>query len=483
MAPGIVVVGLGPGDPGVLTREAWERLQQAEEVCLRTGEHPVVRWLPQGPRVHTFDRLYESHPDFESVYQAIVEDLLTRAGRPEGVLYAVPGDPTVGEATVVRLREEAAARGLPFRILHGVSFVEPCLALAGLAALDGLHVVDGLDLARRHHPPFPPDAPALVGQLPSRLLASDVKLVLMNQYPEEHPVLLLHAAGTAEAVREERPLHELDHSPNIGSLTALLVPALPRPSAFESFQEIVAHLRAPEGCPWDREQTHESLRSHLLEEAYETLQAIDRGDMQALQEELGDLLLQVVLQAQIATEEGAFRMADVIAGIHDKIVRRHPHVFGDLDVREVDQVLRNWEALKQAEREEAGHPAGPLDGVPLSLPALAQAAEYQARAARVGFDWPDVSGVVAKVQEELQEVAEAETPERRAAEIGDLLFAVVNYARWLEVDPEAALRQANERFRRRFARVLQAARKGGRALSDMSLQEMDSLWEAAKEQR
>lgn len=477
MTQGITVVGLGPAGPELLTREAWQVLSEAREVWLRTGRHPAAVGLPESLPVYTFDDLYEQGDDFEAVYAAIVERLLALAERPEGVLYAVPGDPGVGEATVRRLRQ---ASRFPVRIVHGVSFIEPTLASLGLDALDGLSLADALDLAGGHHPPFPPDSPALIGQIYSNLVASDVKLTLMNQYPADHPVTLVHAAGTPEQRLEPMALHEMDRSPDYGAQTALLVPPLAAPSALESFQETVAHLRAPEGCPWDREQTPQSLRPHLLEEAFETLQALDHEDVQALREELGDLLLQIVLQAQIATEGGEFTMADVIAGINAKILRRHPHVFGDLKVGGVDQVLANWEALKAAERAENGEASGLLGGVPVGLPALAQAAEIQSRVARVGFDWPAIEGVRAKVREEMQEVEAARSRDEQNAEVGDLLFAVVNYARWLKVDPEAALREANTRFRRRFGELEAAAEKQGRRISEMGPAELDRLWEAAK---
>jgi len=480
VATGITIVGLGPGDPSLLTREAWQVLSKAEEIYLRTGDHPVVEHLPSGLALQTFDSLYMELDDFEAVYSAIVAKLLDLANRPDGVVYAVPGDPTVGEATVKTLHQTAAEAGLSFKIIHGISFVEPCLALVGIDALDGLHIADALELATGHHPPFSPDSPVLIGQLYSRLVAADVKLTLMNQYPDDHPVQLIHAAGTPEAKVEALPLHAVDRSPHIGGMTALYLPPLPMESAFESFQQTVAHLRAPDGCPWDREQTHQTLRTNLLEETYEALQAIDVEDMLALREELGDLLLQIVLQTQIATEEGDFSMAEVIAGIQAKIIRRHPHVFGDVSAVSVDHVLHNWEALKAAERQAEGAGKGILDGIPLGLPALSQAAEIQERVVRVGFDWPDIDGVQAKIAEELEEVQQAADPKERASEMGDLLFAVVNYARWLGVDPEAALREANLRFRRRFSHLVAVAKAEGRDLARMTLDEMDALWEEAK---
>jgi tetrapyrrole methylase family protein/MazG family protein len=480
VSAGITVVGLGPGKEDLLTRAAWRAFEEADEIYLRTLDHPLADFLGQMASLNSFDELYEKEPDFESVYSMIVEELLLLGRRAQGVVYAVPGDPLVGEATVTALLGQAAEAGLPVVLIHGLSFIEPCLELLEYDALEGLHVCDALDLARRHHPPFPPDTPALISQLYSRLVASEVKLTLFNQYPEQHEVALVHRAGTPEAAVERLSLYQIDQVGGLGNQTALFIPSLPIESAFESFQETVAHLRAPDGCPWDREQTHSSLRMHMLEEAYEALQALDGEDMPALREELGDLLLQIVLQAQIATEEGEFTMADVVASIQAKIIHRHPHVFGDLDLEDVDQVLHNWESLKADERREQGSAQGALAGVPLSLPALAQADEVQSRAARLGFDWETIEGVVDKVREEFDEVAAAAQIQEKEAEIGDLLFAIVNYARWLGVEAEAALRTANVRFRERFHRMELSASLHGQSLAEMSLDELEGLWQQAK---
>jgi tetrapyrrole methylase family protein/MazG family protein len=476
--PALHIVGLGPGSPSLLTEQARQVLASAREVLLRTM-HPAVEAIPPSIPVRTFDPLYESAESFEQVYRQIVEEVLRCAREGAGVVYAVPGDPVIGETTVTELLRQAPGMRVQVRLVHGVSFIEPCLAALCVDGLEGLFVGDSLEIARLHHPPYPADRNALLGQLHSRLVASDVKLTLLNLYPEGHTVALLHGAGTDHVLVERLPLHAIDRSESIDSLTTLFVPALPAGHSLEAFQETVAHLRAPDGCPWDREQTHASLRPHLLEEAYEALHAIDTGDPAALREELGDLLLQIVLHAQIAIEDGEFGLADVLQGIETKIRRRHPHVFGDLEAGEVDQVLRNWEALKASERLEAGEGKGLLDGVPAGLPALAQAAEIQDRVARVGFDWPQADGARDKILEELDEIAASGTghlPE----EVGDLLFSVVNYARRLGVDPESALRTASGRFRRRFARVEALAAASGREVSAMSLEALDALWEQAK---
>lgn len=342
-----------------------------------------------------------------------------------------------------------------------------------------LILIEAADLRSAHVPPFPPDCPALLLNVDSPQLAAPLKNILRAIYPGDH--LLRLVDPLAEKIVWEGPLDALEQFSAWQAHTALYVPPLGEGTSFEAFAEIVAHLRAPNGCPWDREQTHASLRAHLLEEAYEAITAIDNNDFTDMREEFGDLLLQIVLQAQIASEEGHFNIKDVIQGIYAKIIRRHPHVFGDVQVEGVQGVLQNWEKLKEAERRNNGQSQkGLLDGVPLSLPALAQAQEYQDRAARVGFDWPEIEGVLDKIAEEIQEIKEARDGEHLAEEIGDLFFVLVNLARWKKIDAEAALRQTNAKFKRRLAYVEQQAKAQGKSLSEMSLAEMDALWDAGK---
>jgi len=243
--------------------------------------------------------------------------------------------------------------------------------------------------------------------------------------------------------------------------------------------DVVRRLRSPQGCPWDREQTHASLRATMLEEAYEVLEAIDEQSMPKLREELGDVLLQVLMQSVIADEAGEFTVGDVADAVREKLVRRHPHVFGSTVVSGADEVVRNWEALKA---EEYGRESA-LDGVQRSLPALQWAWSLQRRAANVGFDWPDVEGALEKVHEELEELRQAPTVEAREAEFGDLLFTLVNVARKLGMNPEDALRGTTGRFEARFRMMEQAARADGRTLKDLPLQELDQYWEAAKRNR
>ena len=338
-----------------------------------------------------------------------------------------------------------------------------------------LILLDAQTLSSAHVPPYPPDMPVLLTGIDSQELALHLKTVLLTTYPVNH---LVQWVG-GEEMKEER-LSEFvgcDFSENL----CLYVPELGEGTSFESFAEIVAHLRAPDGCPWDKEQTHETLRKHLLEESYEAISAIDSGDFGDMREEFGDLLLQIVLHAQIASEEEQFNVNQVVQGIYSKIVRRHPHVFGDVELSDVDGVLTNWEKLKEKERKDNGQSKkGLLDGVPLALPSLEQAQEYQDRAARVGFDWPEIEGVLEKIAEEIEEVKQANNEKELASELGDLFFALVNLARWKKVDSESALRGTNMKFKKRFGYVEQGAKKQGRELSELSLDEMESLWQEAK---
>lgn len=479
---GIVILGLGPGEDRHLTREAWEWLSRIDRVYLRTRHHPLVNNLPRGLEIVSFDYFYETKDTFEAVYEAIVEEILQLGRQPKGVTYAVPGHPFVAEATAPEILRRAAQEGIPVRIIEGMSFLEPVFSALQIDPFPRLVLLDALEMGRLHTPGYASDMPALITQIYNQITASAVKLALNAVFPDEFRVRLVHAAGTRQQIVEDLMLYEIDRSPHLGLMTALYVPALGTDTSLEAFQEVVARLRAPDGCPWDREQTHLTLRKYLLEEAYEAIEALDKEDAAALREELGDLLLQIILHAQIAVEEGEFTLAEVIQGIHRKIVRRHPHVFGAVKVSGVEGVLRNWQKLKEEERALNGQeqPMSILDGIPLSLPALSQAQEIQSRAARVGFDWSEIQPVLDKVFEEINEVQTAKDEGEREKEMGDLLFAVVNLARWYKVDAESALRAANRRFRQRFAHIEARARQAGRDLTSMSLEEMDRWWDEAK---
>jgi tetrapyrrole methylase family protein / MazG family protein len=535
----ITILGLGPGDASLLTRAAWDLLQTTRVLYLRTAIHPTVDALPAGIELHTFDALYESAEDFGALYERIAADLVERAQGGEELVYAVPGHPLVAEATTRRLLALARARGIPTRIIAGLSFVEPVCAALELDPLEhGLQLIDALDFViAENRPesvvpgwlsvaegderqttdderrttdrawseiqgigpytppllPFPltPTRPALICQIYNRQVAAHVKLSLMERYPAEHPITLVRAAGVgAQEHRWQAPLHELDHQRDLDHLTCAYLPALAPLADLRGSEGIVAvftRLLGPGGCPWDREQTHQSLRSALLEEAHEVLEALDADDMEALAEELGDLLGHIVSHSEMARQAGLFDLGSVYEGIATKLIRRHPHVFGTIDVAGSDEVLRNWDAIKQAERAAKGQAQrGALDGIPAGLPALATAQELTRKAAKHAFDWPELRLMWGKLHEEIDELHEAtessgdDRARRVQEELGDVLFAASNLARWLHVDAESALRLACAKFRKRFTYVEQQAQQQGRAMSEMRIDELLAFWKQAK---
>jgi len=468
----------------MLTRQAWDILSQSEIVYLRTNIHPTVAHLPASVELRSFDQVYEQVTDFAGVYTSIVDQIMTLLSTHD-VVYAVPGDPFIAEGTVTLLMAACKSKNTAVEVIHGISFVEPTLRLLEIDGITGLQLIDALDIAAGHHPEINPDHGALIAQLFNQRVASDVKLTLMNQYPDDHAVNIVHGAGTPDQRVEKLLLYEIDRA-SLSHLSTLYVPPLSPEavSSFEGFQETIAHLRAPDGCPWDREQTHLSLRSYLVEETYEVLDAIESENPDRLAEELGDLLLQVVLHSQIAVDEGEFTLSQVIQRIDAKIKRRHPHVWGGVDVHNsASQVETNWETIKAQERHDnEPERKGLLDGVPPSMPALALAYEYDRRAARVGFDWPNLDGVIAKIHEELNEVLSAKTPDEQSCELGDLLLSVAVLSRWMTVAPEDALRAACQRFHERFSIVERQAKSQGKPFSEMTADELDALWNEAKRQ-
>ncbi len=435
----ITILGLGYGDPNALTLEAHTTLTQAREIFLRTRQHPTVAALPKHLRLHSFDYLYKKSSDLNAVYSGIADAILARSVKGD-VLYAVPGHPLFGEISVQKILAAARERNLETRLIAGVSFVDAACAALSLDPLaHGLQIADATDMARQHFPQLDPNQPTLIGQMYSRAVASDCKLTLLELYPPEHPVTRVDAAGTSHQKLEVCALAELDRTDQFGLLTSLYVPPLARPGSLNGLAEIVAHLRAPEGCPWDREQTHQSLRKDLLEECYEVLETLDADDIPHLREELGDLLLHILLQTQIASEAGEFSLSQVAAEISEKLVRRHPHVFANVQVRDTAEIVANWDQIKLT--ENGGKPKK-TSSVPRGLPALARAQKIA--------KWVDTNIQLDAIAAAVKKLARARNREQA---LGAVLFALAAYARAKHLDAEGALRQvANEND----ARILEA---------------------------
>jgi tetrapyrrole methylase family protein/MazG family protein len=482
--PRITVVGLGPGDERFVTAQTIEAVAATPWRFLRTTRHPSASLVPDAT---SFDEVYESADRFEDVYATIADRLVAAATDRGHVLYAVPGSPLVLERSVARLRHDPRVE---CEVLPAISFLDLAYAALGIDPIEErVTLIDGHEFAQAA---AGETGPLLVAHVHANWVLSDIKLAVESATGDEE-VVVLQRLGTSDEAVVRTTWAELDRTVEADHLTCLYIPRLEAPVGHElvRFHQLARVLR--EQCPWDREQTHRSLVQYLLEETYEVvdaIEALDPGDPASddhLVEELGDLLYQIEFHATIAEQEGRFTMADVAREVHDKLVRRHPHVFGDVAVDGADEVVQNWDAIKQAEKQRDSV----FEGVPRSQPSLGYAYAIQRKAAKAGFDWPDIHGAVPKIAEETAEVLDAiERDDQRdvAAEIGDLLFAVVNVARHAGVEPESALRAAAHKFRTRFEGVERLAGEQGldlRAVAQLpdGLATLDALWDQVKSGR
>lgn len=514
----LTIVGLGPGAAGYLSLETLQLLRE-RQVILRTGVHPTVAELErQGIFYETCDRFYEEGVTFDEVYEKITERVIA-AARTADVAFAVPGSPLVAEKTVILLRRKAEAEGLPFSVKPAMSFLDLAYAALGIDPIDGLRIVDAqneeaLTDAGRY--------PLMVTQVYDRMVASDMKLFAMEALPDETPVYFLRNLGLPGEECRKIPLFEIDRQPGIDHLTSVFIPQqapevlltdmeqasdtseseqgekregeigsdgfwkrfplLPGKTDYDvrPLADVIQVLREPGGCPWDREQDFTSIRANLIEECYEFLEAVDKKDTEGMCEELGDILMQVVFHARMAEEKGMFTLQDVIDGVTHKLIERHPHVFGTVQVRDSGDVLRNWDAIKRREKPERQRI---LDGIYQGLPSLLRAYKMQHKAGKVGFDWTDTAAVEQKVTEEWNEFKEAAAKKDQAAmewELGDLYFSLVNLARHLGLNSETALNHCNNRFTERFSYVEDKVQGSGKEWKDFTLGELDAFWEEAK---
>ncbi|MFQ6847991.1 MAG: nucleoside triphosphate pyrophosphohydrolase, partial [Clostridium perfringens] len=411
----------------------------------------------------------------------IAEDLITKIKDDEDLIYAVPGHPLVAEKSVINLIELCKENNIQYEVLPAVSFVDAMMEALQVDPIEGVKIIDAFDMKNQI---LDKRVGTIITQVYNNFIASEVKLRLLEGYEDDTEIIFVRAAGVEglESIRKI-PLYELDWQEDIDYLTSIYIPKdLGNKKDFQDLLDIIETLRNPGGCPWDREQTHESLKSALLEECYEVIDAIENEDEDALIEELGDVLLQVVFHASIGKEDGYFDIMDVIGGISNKMINRHPHVFGNEEANTSEQVLVNWDEIKKEEKgiktltEE-------MQNIAKSLPATTRAYKVQKKAKKVGFDWDDVNCAMDKVKEELNEIKDVYNCEDKSiieGEVGDLLFACINVARFLEVDGELALDKTIKKFIKRFSYIENEAIKNNKNLKDMTLEEMDKLWEEAK---
>ncbi|MEP7112629.1 MAG: nucleoside triphosphate pyrophosphohydrolase [Ilumatobacteraceae bacterium] len=476
----VTIVGLGPAGAEYVTQQTLDAIAWHPNRFIRTTRHPSASLLRSAT---SFDDIYEAADTFADVYAEITERLVTAAAEHGDVLYAVPGSPLVLERSVRHLLDDPR---VTCTVLPAMSFLDVAFARLGIDPVDaGVRLIDGHDFATAAAGDH---GPMLVAHTHANWVLSDIKLAVEGAMGDE-PVVILQRLGTPDELITNTTWAELDRTVEADHLTSIYIPHFGAPvgGSLVRFHQLSRTLR--EQCPWDREQTHQSLIKYLLEETYEVVDALqaldpDQPDTDsALIEELGDLMYQIEFHATIAEQEGRFTMTDVVDGIHDKLVRRHPHVFGTVTADDADTVIANWDAIKHAEKGRTSV----FDGVAISQPSLSYAYQVQRKAAKVGFDWPDVDGAFPKIAEETGELNEAlheamsgGDRQRVDDELGDLLFAVVNVARHLDIEPEAALRAATHKFRRRFEAVERLAAERGSALGAATLATLDALWEEVK---
>jgi len=483
MTARVVIVGLGPGPRNTVTQATLEAIERIDVQFVRTKRHPTADLMP---RTTSFDSLYDTLPTFEDVYSAITEAVVAAAVKHGEVLYAVPGSPLILESSVAQLRADSRVE---VQVLPALSFLDLAWEALGIDPVNaGVRLIDGHRFALEASGER---GPLLVAQVHADWVLSDVKLSHESANGNE-PVVLLHHLGLPDQRVEHTTWQELDRVLPADHLTTLYIPQMAEPVSGElaRLHQLARTLR--EQCPWDREQTHDSLIKHLIEETYEVVDAIEALDAddpatdEAFIEELGDLLYQVEFHATIAEQQGRFSMADVARSIHDKLVRRHPHVFGDVVANSANDVVQTWDEVKRAEKKSIDGTASTFTGVAKSGPSLQYATKIQKRAADVGFDWPNADGAFEKIVEESAEIRQAvalnSDPETVRMELGDLLFSVVNLSRHLGHDAEQALRGASDKFRHRFEQVEQLALSRKIDLANAPLEQLDALWDEVKKQ-
>ena len=444
----ISIVGLGPGDYSLISQGALYALSSSSNVYLRTKKHPTVDQLKEKIQYTALDYFYEKEENFEEVYGQIAKFIVEK-GKTEDLVYAVPGHPRVAEKTVGIIESLCKENKVELEIIPSMSFVDAMYNYLGVDPAEGFKLLDAFELEESY---IDTSTNTIITQIYDPFIASNVKLKLMEHYDDEQEVCIVVGAGIKDLESKTYvKLYELDRHQDLFSyLTSLYVPKSEKKlyNTVHDLQNIMKKLRGPKGCEWDAKQTHESLKKYLIEEAYEVTQAIDNDDIDELIEELGDVLLQVIFHCQIGEEEGYFNLGDVSSSICNKLIHRHPHVFKNVDI-DMNKFDKTWEELKKEE----------------------------------GFDWDNIGDVCKKVEEEYKELLD-ECKSRNIKyikeELGDLLFSIVNLARFLQVDPEEALNLTSKKFIKRFKFIEDNVILMNKKLEDMTLEEMDKLWEKAK---
>ncbi|MGL5647357.1 MAG: nucleoside triphosphate pyrophosphohydrolase [Clostridium sp.] len=481
----IKIIGLGPGAKEALTMGALMLLEESNQIYFRTEIHPTVDFIKEkNIKFKTYDEYYNKYDSFDDVYMNIAEDLIKKYDEVnEDIVYAVPGHPLVAEKSVSNLMNLCDEKGIEYEILPAVSFIDAMMDRLKIDPIEGLKIIDAFDIGNQI---LDKRIGTIITQVYNPFIASEVKLKLLESYNDETEIIYVRAAGIKglESIRRI-PLYELDMQEDIDYLTSIYMPRDEenKKDIYDLIQ-IVDILRGDNGCAWDREQTHKSLRNAIIEESYEVADAIDKEDDDALIEELGDILLHVVFHAAIGKEDCYFDLGDIIGGICEKMIYRHPHVFKEGDEISSKEVENNWEELKKKEKG-FDTVAEEVLAIAKALPAVERAEKVQVKTSKAGFDWKEefIKGASAKVIEELNEVLDVyktDDEDRIKEEVGDLFFACVNISRFLNVNGEESLNLATDKFIKRFKKVEEASLKSGKNMKEMSTEELDKLWNEAK---
>ncbi|MBR6801225.1 MAG: nucleoside triphosphate pyrophosphohydrolase [Eubacteriaceae bacterium] len=466
----IYILGFGCADRSEITLGTIDTLKKSDMVYVRTMQHPAAVILDEFniPYID-FDNVYDRSETFEDVYEKIADTVINAPA--EVVSYIVPGSAVFAEKAVQIIVRKATC---PVKIIPAVSFLDGIFAALKMDAIESFKLIDALDIINSK-----PDVSTtnIIAQVYDRDIASDVKLELMNYYDDEFEVFVIVGAAAEDEKVIPVKICEMDYVEEIDHLTSVVVPpALGEhgAGAFESLYHVIKELRGENGCEWDKAQTHESLVKYLIEESYEFIDAIKNSDPYGMCEELGDVLLQIILHAVIAEEEGEFMLSDIIRDETKKMIRRHPHVFSE------DRHHTDWEEIKKEEHQYK-NTSQSMSEIPRSLPAIIYADKIQSKAAKVGFDFDDALQAMDKLYEEADEVIEAVKENIHVMEeCGDLLFAAINVVRLAGVDPYEALSHANDKFFTRFSLMERLIEENGQHISEMSVKEADVFWEKAK---
>jgi tetrapyrrole methylase family protein/MazG family protein len=472
----IQIIGLGAAGEDDLTLRAHKALTEKIPTFVRTDRHPLVNKLRKKIDIKSFDDYFEKYETFDEVYENIIHTLIEQSKQYGKINYCTAGSPYYGDIVTKKLINEYKGQ-INTIIIDGMSFLDKCLKLSGYADYNNIKILDCLETDEFS---FDVNSLNVITQVYDMDLASMLKVTLMETYPEDANILIIDVL--AENVKR-MPLLMLDREKNYGFSTYFCILPIEisknRVYNVTNLLRIVKLLRGPDGCPWDKKQTHDSIRQHVIEEAYEVVDAIDNDDLDNLVEELGDLLFQIVFHAELASEEGYFNFSDVVTNVCKKMYFRHPHVFGDVKADNVEEALISWENSKLKEKNLTTYTDN-LKNVPKALSTLSRSYKIQNRAAEVGFDWSDAQGAVLKIKEELLEFIEEynnHNIENMEEEFGDLLFALVNFARFEKINPDIALNKTINKFIDRFEYIEKNSTKD---LKQMTLKEMDELWEKSK---